>query len=129
MAPRRPRRQGLEAAVSAKSAINHKRLLLPQMRLPAPLGGAFSRPGGLKGMPMKAMLGAFLVTVWGAGAAAQEHAQIVVEARRDADAARNYVEAMAITSRTAGVLGRWNERICPGVVGAPQADAQLIIDQ
>lgn len=79
---------------------------------------------------MKAILGACLLAVSVATAVAQEPAgQIVVEARREPQAVRSYVDTLSIASRSAGVLGRWNQRICPGVVGAPQADAQFIIDQ
>lgn len=84
---------------------------------------------------MKAILAAALLAVSVGTAIAEQpdgqsrDGQIVVEARREPQAVRNYVDSVSIASRAAGVLGRWNQRICPGVVGAPQADAQFIIDQ
>ncbi len=78
---------------------------------------------------MKAILGAALLALSAATAIADEPSQIVVEARREPAAVRSYVDTLSVASHSAGVLGRWNQRICPGVVGAPQADAQFIIDQ
>ncbi|MFT3729295.1 MAG: hypothetical protein QM759_15840 [Terricaulis sp.] len=40
-----------------------------------------------------------------------------------------YVSAISTASEAAGVLGRWNNRICPGVVGISATGAQTIIDQ
>ncbi|MBS0385426.1 MAG: hypothetical protein JSS00_08755 [Proteobacteria bacterium] len=83
------------------------------------------------GFVMKAMLGAFALAVLAASAAAQESGgpPIIVEAHRDPRVVRNYVETVSVTSQAAGVLGRWNERICPSVAGASTTDAQFIIDR
>jgi len=79
---------------------------------------------------MKAILSACALAVLSASAVAQEPSpQIIVEAHRDPGIVRDYVDTVSITSRAAGVLGRWNQRICPSVAGAAPADAQLIIDQ
>ncbi len=79
---------------------------------------------------MKAMPTAFLLAFSAATAMAEQpDTQIVVEAPRQPELVRTYVDTVSITSPRAGVLGRWDQRICPGVVGASQSDAQFIIDQ
>lgn len=83
---------------------------------------------------MKAILTACALAALSASAFAQEANQgpnqaIVVEAQRNPQAVRNYVEAVSVASRAAGVLGRWNQRICPSVAGVAPAEAQAIIDQ
>lgn len=76
------------------------------------------------------VLGTILLAVSvGTALADEPNGPIVVEARREPQVVRNFVDTLSIASRAAGVLGRWNQRICPGVVGAPQSDAQFIIDQ
>ncbi len=79
---------------------------------------------------MKTTLLAFAVAISAGMAVAQEpNPQIIVEGRRDPEVVRSYVENVSVASRAAGVMGRWDQRICPGVVGATPADAQVINDQ
>lgn len=49
--------------------------------------------------------------------------------RANPQTARAFVNEVAIATPAADILGRWNQRICPGVVGASPADAQTIIDR
>jgi hypothetical protein len=81
---------------------------------------------------MKAILTAFALTALPVTAMAQEQesgSPIVVEAHRNAQSVHDAVKAISVTSDSAGVLGRWNHRICPSVAGVSTTDAQAIIDR
>lgn len=79
---------------------------------------------------MKAFASVLAWTVLAGAALAQGGGNpIVVTARPDPQAARAFVEAISIAPPSAGVIGRWNQDICPGVSGVSQETAQRIIDQ
>ena len=79
---------------------------------------------------MKIILGTLAVAMLAGSAFAQETPpEDVIVQGRTLETTRAYVEAISVTSDAAGVLGRWNQRICPGVVGISAVGAQTIIDQ
>jgi hypothetical protein len=79
---------------------------------------------------MRAILGALALAGLAGPVCAQETApEHVVVQGRTLETTRAYVASISETSEAAGVLGRWNIRICPGVVGITPTGAQTIIDQ
>jgi len=54
--------------------------------------------------------------------------EVIVYAQRNPEQVRTFVHSVAAVMPV-GQLARWNEDICPGVVGADQVQAQHIIDQ
>lgn len=55
--------------------------------------------------------------------------EIVVHGRRDPQQVQQFVHSVSVAAPSVGQLARWNQHICPGVVGAAQDTAQAIIDQ
>lgn len=58
----------------------------------------------------------------------QSPSEIVVHAQRDPEQVRQYVHQVS-AAMSVGQLARWNQDVCPGVVGANWQQAQVIIDQ
>ncbi|MFZ2031099.1 MAG: hypothetical protein WAU68_12370 [Vitreimonas sp.] len=77
---------------------------------------------------MKAILTTAMWAVL-AGAAFAQNADIIVQGRPNQAAAHAFVDSLSIAPPSAGVMGRWNDDICPGVSGVSPANAQRIIDQ
>lgn len=79
---------------------------------------------------MRVILGALVLAALASSAFAQGNTseQVVVRGRT-LENTRAFVDTVSTTSDAAGVLGRWNSRICPGVVGVSANVAQTIIDQ
>ena len=55
--------------------------------------------------------------------------EIVVHAQRNPEQVQQFVHSVSVAAPSVGQLARWNQHICPGVVGATQEVSQLIIDQ
>ena len=55
--------------------------------------------------------------------------EIVVHGQRNPEQVRQFVHNVSVAAPSVGQLARWNQHICPGVVGAPEATSQIIIDQ
>jgi hypothetical protein len=58
----------------------------------------------------------------------QAPGEIVVHAQRSPDQVSSFVHSVSAVMPV-GQMARWNQDICPGVVGADQTQAQHIIDQ
>jgi hypothetical protein len=54
--------------------------------------------------------------------------EIVVQAERLREMVRSFVEDVSQPGKE-GQLARWDRKVCPGVIGAPTAQAQAMIDQ
>jgi len=78
---------------------------------------------------MKAILGALAAVALAGVAVAQTGNQQAPVGGHTLEQVRGYVDAVSVASESAGVLGRWNASICPGVVGVTPASAQIVIDQ
>jgi hypothetical protein len=65
----------------------------------------------------------------GQAPAASGPEEIVVHGQRNPEQVRQFVHNISIAAPSVGQLARWNQHICPGVVGATQETSQLIIDQ
>ena len=82
---------------------------------------------------MRVSIAALAVAVFGAlSASAQEPVtapqEIIVHAHRNPEQVRTFVHSVSAVMPV-GQLARWNEDICPGVLGAERIQAQHIIDQ
>jgi hypothetical protein len=60
--------------------------------------------------------------------AASGEAEIVVQGERLREMVRSFVEDVSQPGKE-GQLARWDRKVCPGVIGAPAAQAQAMIDQ
>jgi hypothetical protein len=82
---------------------------------------------------MRVSIAAMAIAVFGAlSASAQEPVtapqDIIVHAQRNAEQVRTFVHSVSAVMPV-GQLARWNEDICPGVIGANWRQARTIIDQ
>lgn len=62
------------------------------------------------------------------GGAPKTDEEIVVRAERLREAVRGFVEGISEPGKE-GQLARWDRKVCPGVIGAPIAQAQALNDQ
>jgi len=60
---------------------------------------------------------------------ASEPGEIVVHATRNPQEVRQFVQNVSIETPSASQIARWNQHLCPGVVGATPEASQAIIDQ
>lgn len=76
---------------------------------------------------------ALALALWAAPAVAQQQNtsqsdEIVVHGRRP-EQVQQFVHNVSVAAPSVGQLARWNQHLCPGVVGATPEAAQAIIDQ